>query len=496
MISDELSSSAGTGDAPVLTATAPPAELSAARWLRRGNEQARVASRACYEEAVRCYGLGLVAETEARDCRVRGRLLSCRAHVLLLLGGEEAAKQALHDCSEALVEDPKNAETYWRGAKACQRLQLMEKAADFCRNGLAKTSGGSTDKLRKLLQEVEVSDQSTCPREGEKDMACTQTGFELREGSAKDFRATMIASLQAAVEADPHDADAWCNLGVVEAEQGNVEKAMASFSAAVRANPSHAAAQRNLGEALRHRGDLAPAERALREALRLAPDEAAAETCCGLGATLGLQGNFHEAIMFFRKALDAEPGHGEASLGLGIALEKLGEARDAVQSFRLAVKAIPRNASAHHNLGVALERRSQQGEEELKPEETQELLEEAEVALWTACSLDRTNAESQCQLGVVLMRLRKLNDAKKAFEAAVELDPAHAGALENLQALYKLCVGLRSVCFGKGSTEPTQTLDVARLHAGDGDFAADADGMVMKDGLPQNSSINSDEIEL
>eukprot|EP00930_Biecheleria_cincta_P048621 TRINITY_DN33903_c0_g1_i1.p2 TRINITY_DN33903_c0_g1~~TRINITY_DN33903_c0_g1_i1.p2 ORF type:complete len:155 (-),score=35.67 TRINITY_DN33903_c0_g1_i1:194-610(-) len=68
-----------------------------------------------------------------------------------------------------------------------------------------------------------------------------------------------------------------------------------------------------------------------------------------------------------------------------------------------------------------------------------EVLFEAEVALHSACALDSSNADSQCQLGVVLLREGKVLPARRAFEAALKMQATHLDASDNLRKVKGLC---------------------------------------------------------
>ena len=160
---------------------------------------------------------------------------------------------------------------------------------------------------------------------------------------------------RAAIARDPAHAAALNNLGVVLADQQQVEEAIGHYRRALESEPEFADAHYNLANALRSRRALDEAVRHYREALRLEPEmtqalnnlgrsarlsgeigrgdraipsrlvrlaPASAEAHNNLGASLGLQGKLDEAIAEFREALRVDPGHARARENLRTALEK------------------------------------------------------------------------------------------------------------------------------------------------------------------------------
>ena len=110
--------------------------------------------------------------------------------------------------------------------------------------------------------------------------------------------AAQIASYRAAVAADPSDAKAHCNLGVLLFQRQDVDGAEASLRAAIAADPSDANAHYNLGSLLQEgRNDAAGAITAYLAAV--AADSGHAEAHENLG------------IMHAKQALTMEESGGE-----------------------------------------------------------------------------------------------------------------------------------------------------------------------------------------
>jgi protein O-mannosyl-transferase len=146
------------------------------------------------------------------------------------------------------------------------------------------------------------------------------------------------------------------NLGVILADQGKLDEAIAHYSEALRIKPNYADAHNNLGVALDDQGKTDQAIAQYSEALRIRPDYANAHI--NLGIALASQGNLDEAISHFTEALRIEPDSAKAHNDLGIALASEGNLDEAIAHFTEALRIKPDYADAHNNLQVALDRRA------------------------------------------------------------------------------------------------------------------------------------------
>lgn len=175
--------------------------------------------------------------------------------------------------------------------------------------------------------------------------------------------------------------DAWLahnNLGIVFAQSGRIDEAIAEGQAAVRLEPGYAEARNNLGLSLARAGRLPEALMQLREAVRLRPGLAGAHL--NLGRTLFYSGAFEAAIGEFGEALRLEPEMAEARNGLraahnnfGNQLEQAGRLDEAAAEFRKAVASDPENAGVRRNLARALHALGRDAEAEAELEEAERL---------------------------------------------------------------------------------------------------------------------------
>ncbi len=161
----------------------------------------------------------------------------------------------------------------------------------------------------------------------------------LRRG---DFaRALEVA--QAALGADPDDANALYNLGVAAKELGRTDVAEASLVRAAALEPAY------LGEAARLRGqmhalagDLEGAIALLREAVALDPESAEARH--DLGLALRRADRPDEAALEYLEAIRLRPDYVEAHHDLGYLRELQGRLDEARASYRRALELDPDNA--------------------------------------------------------------------------------------------------------------------------------------------------------
>ncbi len=108
------------------------------------------------------------------------------------------------------------------------------------------------------------------------------------------------------------------NLGILLADAGRLDEAIAQYREALRIRPTFAFTQNNMGNALMQKGKLP------------------------------------EAILHFNKALRLDPAYAEAHNNLGIALAKQGKLDEAIGCFMTSLKANPDNAGRQKNLLLAI----------------------------------------------------------------------------------------------------------------------------------------------
>jgi tetratricopeptide (TPR) repeat protein len=132
-------------------------------------------------------------------------------------------------------------------------------------------------------------------------------------------------------------------------------------------------------------------------------------------------GNYREAEVRYREALQIDPRNELAHVKLGTSLCHLGDYKEGEQEFRRAIKIRANCPGAHLSLGIVLRLKGEWGASEL--------------ALRTAVKQDPGDPKALVDLGYTLDLLGDLAGAKASFAKALRLKPQHAAALCGLARL-------------------------------------------------------------
>jgi len=237
------------------------------------------------------------------------------------------------------------------------------------------------------------------------------------------------------LEANPRHADALHLLGVLIAQLGRHDLAVAYIEQALTVKPNTAAFHNNLGFSYQALGRLDEALSQYQQAVRLQPDFAGAHN--NLGNVHRAQGRVEDAARSYRHALNLQPDDALAHNNLGVALQELGKPNEAVAWHHQAIRLKPDFIDAYNNLGVALQA--------LKK------LDEALATFQHALRLKPDDPEAHSNMGNVLKEQGKLDEAVAYYREAVRLKPSYAVAHNNLafalqeQGKYDAAMG----CYGQ-----------------------------------------------
>ena len=246
---------------------------------------------------------------------------------------------------------------------------------------------------------------------------------------------------EAILRRDGNHATALQLLGVIRAQEGQLERAVELLQRAVATAPGAAEAHNNLGMALHglKRDDDAVA--CYRTALALKPRYAIAHN--NLGIALAALGRLEDAIAEYRQALALEPRYPEALNNFGRALNSLKRYAEAAEPLRHAIRLKPDFAEAHLNLGNVLGTLGRRGDaiEEfhvaasLQPNNTVVQIgvaagllamnrhEHAIAHYEKASALDPHLTAALAGLGTALQELGRIDEARTQFEAAIAIEP-------------------------------------------------------------------------
>lgn len=177
----------------------------------------------------------------------------------------------------------------------------------------------------------------------------------------------------------------------------------------------------NYGEILKLDGDFKDAEIFLRKAIDINPK--LFQTDCNLGLVLINLGKFDEAEICFRRSIKTNSSFVDPYFHLGNLLNDLGKFQDAKIFLEKAIKIKPDFLYAFANLGNLLKKIGS--------------LDKAEIYYEKAIEIDPTFAIGHYNLGNLQMELSKLNKAEISFKKAIEYDPDLVVAFVNLGNILK-----------------------------------------------------------
>jgi len=140
-----------------------------------------------------------------------------------------------------------------------------------------------------------------------------------------------------------------------------------------------------------------------------------------LAVALSVLGRATEAVSALQSACRLAPRDATYQYRLGLAMNEVGRLEDARRALEQAVKLEPQFATAWYNLGLAYA--------------AQEKLEASLDALIRAESTDPRSAQIPYARATVLARLNRLEEARRAAQRSLEIQPGHPEALDLLRAL-------------------------------------------------------------
>ncbi len=251
----------------------------------------------------------------------------------------------------------------------------------------------------------------------------------------------------------PHYEEAYCQQGILLAQQGRPHEAMTQFQEALRLKPDSVKAIDGLGLVLAQAGRHQEAVRQYEQALRLDPDYA--EAHLNLAATLTTLGQPEAARDHIQKALAHKANNPAALNTLGKVCLSQGWINEAIVNFTAALRLDPTDALIHFNLGSALAsaRRTTEAQQHYaEAVRLQPTFAEAHFRLGfelgrgghdaeaigqfaEAVRLKPELMEAHLNLGLALVKQRRLDEAARQFQEALRLDPTNAIAQRQLEAI-------------------------------------------------------------
>jgi len=164
----------------------------------------------------------------------------------------------------------------------------------------------------------------------------------------KEARESFQRALQLHASYPGTPPNAWNNLGILSAREGNTAAAIDYFQRALQIDPAHAIALLNLGNAYRQKKDWAEAQKVLQRALELNSDDA--ETNFSLGMVFAQMDDSEHASEYLKKSIALRPVYPEALNNLGVLYLRSRKPEEAIHNFEESIRVAPEYDQAYLNL--------------------------------------------------------------------------------------------------------------------------------------------------
>ncbi len=240
------------------------------------------------------------------------------------------------------------------------------------------------------------------------------------------------------------------NRGLQLEASGDVDAALAEFERAIAINPELTPAYIKAGDIYRSRKEYEMAESRYGRAAQIEPGNFDAQYLHGL--VLQLMNRVDESVRAYLRALAIRPDDFEANMNLGTAYLQLSDPGQALQFSQRAVRIQPASGPARINLGAvyaALDRHEaavieyQQAAELMPTPDPRLLLNLADslgrigrhpemVATLEQLVRSDPSSEAYERLGAGFFRMRRYEDAFRAFENSLTINPGYYPALNGV----------------------------------------------------------------
>lgn len=266
---------------------------------------------------------------------------------------------------------------------------------------------------------------------------------------------TEMSLFTAGAKTCPLNAKVHYNIGKLNSDLGNIEKAISKYRLAISLNPEYDQAMNNLGNLLKDQGKNEEAEQLLRKAVEIRPDFAAA--WMNLGIVQAALKKLKEAEQSYHEALRHRRKYPDCYYNLGNLYLDMGQHQMALNAWRNATLLKPKHLNAWSNMVILLDNIEKLEQAEMVGKEAVKLFpndptpyfnlanvmgkadryKESEQYFLKAIQLSGNSpvAKMYANLGVLYHRWDKPAEAERAYIKALELDPSSHNVQQNLQML-------------------------------------------------------------
>ncbi len=240
--------------------------------------------------------------------------------------------------------------------------------------------------------------------------------------AAKGQTQDLEAELERVAELAPDDVEIRLDLASAYQRTGSLDKAIAAYEEVLKTKPKNAVAWKFVGDCYRRKGEPDKAVVAYQRVMKLSPEDPRPYFL--LGAAYQEAGQDLKAEQIFQEAQQFRRYIGEAWVNLGAIAYRRGDLSKAFWYLSRAVLKVPLRPKAHYNYALVLSAKK----------ERERALDELKVA----ADLDPEDAEVHYLAGVIMLRLGRMEDARREFEESLRRKPEHADAAHNLALLKDL----------------------------------------------------------
>ncbi|HEX5244934.1 MAG TPA: tetratricopeptide repeat protein, partial [Tepidisphaeraceae bacterium] len=154
--------------------------------------------------------------------------------------------------------------------------------------------------------------------------------------------------LEQALQLKSEYPEAWNNLGMIAAQLGHPDEAIADFQKSLAQRPEFLTALLNLGNVYRRRQDFENAQICFGRAIRIQPDDP--EVNYGFGMLYAQQGQLQQASEYLEKAIALRPDYAEALNNLGVLFVRARDFAQAELQFKAGIRVAPEYDQPYLNL--------------------------------------------------------------------------------------------------------------------------------------------------
>jgi tetratricopeptide (TPR) repeat protein len=170
----------------------------------------------------------------------------------------------------------------------------------------------------------------------------------LQQEKTKEARESFKRALKLQASYPGTIPNAWNNLGILSAREGDTAAAIDFFQRALQIDPAHVIALVNLGNAYRQQKEWGEAKKVLQRALQVEPDDP--EVNYSLGMVCAQLDESDRAYEYLKRAVELRPVYPEALNNLGVLYLRTRRPEEAVHSFEECIRVAPEYDQSYLNL--------------------------------------------------------------------------------------------------------------------------------------------------